>query len=341
MRLAVCLAIVLMLTVSTATAGENQLPTPGQIFGALGYTDEEKRAVIAGEIIAIDQPAVIDNQLKGAVAMRVPVSIDRVAGFFQGGRHLTDDPTVTAFRVLRPSIGENDWHAVRFGAEDRREVKMILKGNPVSILNLSSEEAATLKDRLNQVTAEQPEANDVLSEAYRDILAVRYRSYLEKGLDGIPPYARGGGGHASPAGEIRADLHGASFSLLDRFPTFRQAVVDFPRNQPPGVTSDFFWIKTAVEGRPHYTLAHQMTTRGDGFLLIYNRDYFTGHTYNNAQATHLWLADDRGVYAFHVNASNTDEITGFFGVIARKIGQDRMNEDLTNYFTEVRNQLTR
>lgn len=342
MRLASCLFMIAVLTVSTARAGETQLPTPSQILTGLGFSDADQQAIFSGEIVAIVLPTVRDNQLKGAVAMRVPASnIDRVAAFYEGGQRLTVDATVTEFGVLDPSTDANDWRKVRFGPDDQKEVKRILEVRPASILNLSPEEADTLKARLNQVTADQPGANDAVSDAYRDIVAERYHSYLERGLDGMAPYARGPSRGASPADEIRADLTAASFSVLDPFPAFRRAILDFPRNQPPDVRSTFFWIRTTVEGRPHYALAHEMTKRGDGFLLAYSRDFFAGHTYNTLQSTYLWLAGDRGLFGVHVNAGTTDEITGLFSGIARQVGKDRMKSDLIVNFTEVRNQLAR
>jgi len=341
MRLASALLIGVMLTVSTATAGETRLPTPSQILNGLGFSDTDQRAVFSGEIIAIDLPRVRDNQLKGAVAMRVPVAnIERAADFFEGGRRLTVDVTVTEFGVLGPTSGEYDWRNVRFGPRDDGEVNKILTGRPASILNLSPDEAAALKNRLSPVTTELAGASEAVSGVYRDILIERYRSYLEDGLEGMPPYARGISRLASPAEEIRADLAAGSFSVLEPFPTFRQAILDFPRNQPAGVTSTFFWIRATVEGRPHYALAHQMTMRGDGYLLVYSRDFFSAHTYNTLQSTFLWLAGDGGLFGVHVNAGTTDEITGLFSGIARQVGKDRMKSDLINNFAEVRNQLT-
>lgn len=341
MRLASCFIIMLMLTVSTAKSGETQLPTPKEILSGLGFSDAQKQAVFAGEIVAIDLPTVLDNQLKGAVAMRVPASgIDRIAAFYEGGRRLTTDATVSAFEVLRPAADENDWQKIRFGADDQKEVKKILQVRPISILNLSPEEAETLKNRLNDVTADHPGASEAVSAAYRDIVAGRYRSYLERGLDGMAPYVRGASRLLSPAEEIRADVTAPSFSILDRFPAFRQAILDFPRNQPPNINNTFYWIRATVEGRPHYALAHQMTMRGEGFLLAYSRDYFAGHTYNTLQSTFLWLADDGGLFGVHVNAGTTDEITGLFSGIAREVGKDRMKSDLIANFTDIRSQLT-
>lgn len=340
MRLANCFIFVMMLTVFTARGADSPLPTPNELLNGLGFSGEQIRAVSAGEIVAIDLPTVRDNQLKGAVAMRVPASIDRAAEFFMSERRLSVDTTVGAFGVLRPSANSNDWQAIGFGPEDRKEVRKVLEIRPVSILNLSPGEAGLMRNRLSQVTADQPGASNAVSKVYADILAGRYRAYLERGLEGMAPYVRGRNRTTSPAEEIRAHLNASSFSVLQQFPEFRRAVLDFPENQPPGIENTFYWIRATVEGRPHYALAHQMTTLGDGYLLVYSRDYFAGHTYNTLQSTFVWLADDQGLFGVHVNAGTTDEITGLFGGVARQVGKDRMKSDLIDNFTEVRKQLT-
>lgn len=341
MRLVAGFFFVLMVTAFAATAGAAEPPTTDQILTGLGFSDTDKKAINSGEIIAIDLPAVLENQLNGAVAMRVTVSLDRAAAFYDGGQRLTVDPTVKEFGILDSSVDENDWENVRLGADEEGEAKKILAGRPASVLNLSPEEAATLKKDLTPITADQPGAKGAVNTVYRRILAERYRSYRDNGLNGVAPYVRGVNGRASPAAEIRADLTAASFSILERFPAFGRAVLDFPENQPPGVTSTFFWIRTTVEGRPHDALTHEMKTRGPDFLLVYSRDYFSAHTYNTLQSTFLWLPDDKGLLAVHVNAGTTDEITGFFSGIARQVGKDRMKSGLIANFTEVRKQLTR
>jgi len=341
MRLAACFFFVVMLTAFTATAGVTEPTTPDQILTGLGFTETDKRAVASGEIIAINLPTVRDNQLKGAVAMRVPVSLDRAAAFYDDGQRLTVDATVLEFGILGSPVDENDWQNVRLGADDNGEVKRILTNRPASILNVSPEEAAALKNELTPIIADQPGATGIVNNVYRRILSERYRSYRDNGLNGVAPYVRGVNGRASPAVEIRADLAVESFSILERFPAFRRAVLNFPESQPPGVTSTFFWIRTTVEGRPHYALAHEMTTRGPDFLIVYSRDYYSTHTYNTLQSTFLWLPDDGGLLAVHVNAGTTDEITGFFSGIARQVGKDRMKSDLVANFTEVRKQLAR
>ena len=55
-----------------------------------------------------------------------------------------------------------------------------------------------MRNRLSQVTADQPRASDAVSEVYADILAGRYHAYLERGLEGMAPYVRGRNRTTSP-----------------------------------------------------------------------------------------------------------------------------------------------
>ncbi len=120
------------------------------------------------------------------------------------------------------------------------------------------------------------------------------------------------------------------------FPGFGKALGEFPNGQSPEISSDFYWIKRYVEGRPAFILAHQMVRSGEDYVLLSQRQYFVGHTYQSLQVVAVALPTEKGSAVFYVNSAYTDKITGFFNGLAQSIGQSRTKEDLTKYFGDVR-----
>jgi hypothetical protein len=106
----------------------------------------------------------------------------------------------------------------------------------------------------------------------------------------------------------------------------------------PEVSSQIYWVKRDVEGRPAFILAHQLVQAGEDYLLMSQRQFFVGHTYDSLQVVALALPGEEGAASFYVNSAFTDKITGFMSGVARSVGQGRVREDLTKYFKIIREQ---
>ncbi len=312
-------------------------PSVDDLLDRLGYTEQDKKNLLAGKVIATDVKRTQDDQLIAAVAVVLPVTIAELAQGPTRGRNIERDPEVLAFGELSENAGAEQFGKVAFTESEMAEVKRLLKVKPGDTFNLSSEEIAALSARFEKLDGKDPAAADAISEAYREVLAGRLGAYLGKGLDGIAPYDHGGKSFSAATG-LRAVYKQAEPFLSEHFPVFRTVLADFPKSQPEEISSKIYWMKRVVEKRPAFILAHQLVETGDDYILMGHRQFFVGHTYDSLQVIALALPVEGGTAVFYVNSAFTDKVTGFFSGVAHSVGQGRMKDDLTTYFEGIRAQ---
>ncbi len=320
-----------------SAAGGSQPPTVDDLLARLGYTEQDKKDLLAGKIISTDVKRTRKDQLIAAVAVVLPVTIVELAEGPARGRNIERDPEVLTFGELSQGAGAAQFAEVAFTESETAEVKRLVKVKPGSTFNLSSEEIASLRASLGKLDRKDPAAVEAVSKAYREVLAGRLGAYLAKGLDGIAPYDHGGKSFSAAKG-LRAVYKQAEPFLSEHFPAFRTALAEFPRSQAAEIGSKIYWMKRTVEGRPAFILAHQMVEAGDDYILMSHRQFFVGHTYDSLQVIALALPVQGGTAVFYVNSAFTDKVTGFFSGVAHSVGQGRMKDDLTKYFEGIRAQ---
>lgn len=246
------------------------------------------------------------------------------------------DPDNIGFGILKTPFDESDWKNVEFDPAEKDEINRIISAEPGSELNLSAQQFGALHESLGGVKADQPEAANAVSRAYRNILIGRFNSYLEKGLNGIAPYDRGNGKTSSPAEEIRAAWEVENHFMEAHFPAFVRAFSSYPEGQPPEIRHEFRWRKQRVEGRPAFILEHSRLQAGEGYILSTNTQFFVGHTYNSQVVAWLLLPYEGDTLVFAANSTSTDAIAGLFSGIASSVGQDRMKAEIKSYFESAR-----
>lgn len=327
--------LVLVMSPSADADGHGQAPSTEEVIERLGYSPEQVEALKRGEIVAIDLERDRGDQLIAAVAARVEAPLAELAANARKGLNIQRDPGVIAAGAIAEPAHDYGFEKLAFEASDSAEIGRFLAVRPGDTFNLSSEEISSLQKALDGVKAGDEAAANKVSAAYREILKGRLKAYLKDGLAGIAPYDHGSNSF-SPAEELKAVDQRAEPFLSKYFPAFKQALLDFPAGQSPDISSRFYWIKREVEGRPAVILAHQLVQESGDFLLMTQRQFYVGHTYDSLQVVALGLPIEGGTAVFYVNTAFTDKITGFLSGIARSVGQDRMKADLEAYFEGAR-----
>ena len=333
-RTAVSILAALIFLTATVRV-EAAAPSIEEVMSRLGYTAEQREALLAGKIVTTDLERARGDQLIAAAGMRLPVDIGTLFDNVAKGSGLEADPGIAAIGALGPDPDAADWESLRFTEQDRREAEKLLAYRGGDDFNLHGDETRVLRDGLKSVSPRAPDMLDKVSAAYRDLLAGRFTAYQKGGLAGVAPYQRGGDS-LHPAKELGAVADQTKPFLTEFFPEFWTAFSGFPASQTPDAMNKFYWIKRAVEGRPCFILVHEMIAGGDSHVLLTRREFFVGHTYESLQVVALALPADNGVAVFYVNAAFTEQITGFFSGVAESVGQGRMKDDLTAYFTAVK-----
>ncbi len=330
----VSLGVVLALPAALAMAQESSPPTVEDVMSGLGYTDQDRSALQSGEIVATDVERTRDDELIASVAVFLPVTVEELLAGVRSGDGLRADLGAPAVGLLGSEFNAADWQGLAYTDSDRSEATKLLGFKGGSDFNLAEDEIAALQSKLDGVTARSDDMLDRVSAAYREILVARHDAYIQGGLDGIADYKQGRT-TLEPSAQLAGVANQAKDFLSEHFPEFWNAFSNYPEAQSDDIVSSFYWLKRQVEGRPDFVLMHEMSTGDENYTLMTRREYFVGHTYESLQVVAVALPVENGSAVFYVNAAFTDQITGFIGGVASSVGQGRMRDDLTKFFSDV------
>ena len=336
--LSVLLAFAVVLAAAPGRAGPTTELTFEEAAKRLHYNPEERSDIGSGRILATDVKRTRDDQLIAAVCLILPAPLKTIQGNVKRGLNIELNPDVLAFGELSPGAGAGQFEALAYGEAEAGEARKLLALGPGESFNLSLAEGEALRRELEGLDPEAPASLERAMAAYRKVLAQRFEAYLASGLEGVVPYDYRDSA-LEPAAELRAAGASAKPFLTEHFPGFAAALEAFPQAQPESLSNKYYWMKLEVEGRPTFILAHQMVEAGDNYMLMSQRQFFVGHTYDAAQAVALALPYGERTAVFYVNSAFTDKITGFFSGVAQSVGQSRMKEELSSYFDGIRKAL--
>lgn len=307
--------------------------TAAGLLADFGFDAKQRHAIEAGQIVAIDAKATLDNELSGAVAMRLPLPAADVAQRLRRGLVVLADPRSTAYAALDDGKDDAAWAGVRFTEAEQAEVVRLSRVEPGDTFNLSAAEIATIRRALAGVEPQSPEASALASQAYRAVLIRRWRAYRGNGLAGLAGYDRGGS-TMSPGESLR--LIGSATSLPPLLLPLARALDSYPAAQPGGLESLFFWKKTIVDDRTTFVLSHVAIEETGDAVLFALREYYVGQSYDVLQQLGVVVPDGEQAVMLAVNSTLTDRITGPLGVIARPLGRRFARDALAGYFARIR-----
>ena len=332
-RLTVLALAFAVCTASTSSA--DAPPSLDKVFQTLGFSQKDIEAVKKGQIVSIEPKRTRDDQLIAAVAVPIKASVSALTEGLKTGRNISVDSNVLGLGKI--DISSSDPLA-KFAFKDSKEIDKLLSNDRAKNFHLSSDEQAMLKKSLAGLSANQAGSTEKAMAAYREVLAGRLEAYAKSGLDGVAPYVDGSD-TLSPAATLRAATDQAKSFLSEYFPNFWAALSDFPKDGSQAIASDFYWVDSNVEGRPAALLVHHLYEATDDYLMVSQRQYYVGHTYESLQMFGLAMPSDDGVVIFSVNSVFTEQITGFFSGVAQSVGEKRTKESMIKHFKAVRSEV--
>ena len=315
-----------LLVVLAGTAPAADRTDLDRMMREFGLSPESAARVRSGEIVESTPAASTERELAVGLTFLVQQPVGSVLGAFRAAADLKADNQLSAWAVIRGSL--DDFASLTLPSD---EAKRYLAARPGDTLNLSAGE-------IEAFDALASAAGDATSSAERQLkrsLFDRYGRYSTVGLDGIAPYARGGGRVRAPADELRAAAEGAS--LLDHYaPVLWQLLRSYPRGKPAELEERFYVLRYELDGRPNYTLRHRMVSPFSGGVALVDRDFYVSHGYNTSQAISGLVPVPEGTVIFYRSRVSTDQIGGMGSSMKRTIGRSVMAKQLTEIFRRTR-----
>lgn len=315
-----------------------------EVLLRLGFDPSHKGHLHEGKILTRGLPD-LENQPNelavGAVLMLVRRPLEVVAEalvddvIFRANTEILDYRTIGVGSETPEQI-EAVFDAIRFTADEGAEANRLLGAKPGTEFNLSESEFARLAAIQSKEEARRGQASNVMS----DILADRYRAYLENGLDSLEPYARSGGKKAYP----RKELSGAigSLELVERyFSAFYRSLFEYPGGPRTGMVHRFFWVKREADDRPAYVLAHRTEHAHGEFVVAGELQFYVGHSYNSMLSVIACVPTQEGTLVLSMSRLFTDQVTGLGSGLKKRVGRGQVVEAVADLFAKLRDELER
>lgn len=306
----------------------------GSVYPQFGFSSEHRKELDRGAIVSVIAEPALRNELTGAVAMRLPVSVGELSSRIRSGINIIADPGMAEYGEIDLGCGETDLKRAAFSRDEDDEAARLFRLHPGTQFNFSAAEIVSIRERLGNRPALAREMLATASAAYRMVLAGRLRAYCRSGLDGLAEYDRADDAASWPGNQLRGAR--ATFPQTAALAEVLKALDEFPRAPSSNIAQHLFWKKTEVNGRPTFILAHVLLEERPDSLAFVLREFYVGHSYNILQQIGIALPQGQGSVVFALNSTITDAISGIFSGVARAIGQSRAREALEAYFEGIR-----
>jgi hypothetical protein len=324
-----------MMLASGAQAGL----TADDIFRQLGSDDREQ--LKAGEIVTVSRPKQETSKagLAIGIAVIVPADLHKTVTTLQS-LNVSDDPALrrTTREIAGPVSGDGSssvFADVRFASDEADEVKKMLAVTPGEDFNFSAKE-------ISWIRAARTNADPAQSAAavMRRVLANRYLAYQKGGLDALPGYAREDKKVTRPGAELGASAD-AMPVMRQQSPNFYAAFRHYPMDKGQGIQHQFYWEKKTVEGRPMFSLRHEMAQIKPDGAMIGSREYYISNQLNALQVAIALIPYGSQTMAVLVNETYTDKIASAPHIIAAPVGRRIVESNIRPLFEKLQKALGR
>jgi hypothetical protein len=321
-------------------AGVHAALTAEHVFATL--KPEMRKQLQTGEIVTLVQPKqeTSDSGLAVSLAVIVPANLDKTLATFRS-LNMKDDATQhrTTRQISGNVRGDGSSPAfadIGFTADEKEEVKKLLQAEPGDDFNFSKEELAWVRQAAGSGVDPAKAAAGVM----RRVLESRYLAYRKAGLAGLPPYARRGGEQVNPGAELAATTEAMPL-LRKELPDFYQAYRNYPQVGAKGLQHRFFWDKKTVEGRPMFSLRHEMVQLKPDGATIGNREFYISNNLNTLQVAIALLPHGTQTLVVMANQTYTDKVSGSGHFVAVRVGRNIVESNIKPLFEQLQKTLGR
>lgn len=302
-----------------------------QVIVDFGYPTDTADRLRHGEMLEADPKESSERELAVGFTFLVKEPPAMVAKSFRRMVDAPANPQLAAAVRIRDAGSLADFDGLVLKPDGATEAKRYLTARPGETLNLSADEIRSFNAL---ASASGSAVANVEAQLARQLLA-RYEGYLALGLDGMASYARTNGPE-DPATELHDAIDAASPLLWKYAPTMRRLLLSYPRDKPPGLKENFYWLRYELDGRPNYTLRHRLALPvGDNFVVA-DREFYVSHGYNTSQAIAALLPVPEGTMVFYRSRVSTDQVAGFGSSLKKGIGRGVMAKQMLAIFERSR-----
>ncbi len=299
--------------------------TAEELLKALPLSDGEREDVLKGEIVRFTTQEGSDRELALGAVLLVRNVPKNLASLFREAVVFKLVGVVTAFGEISDKATVDAFAGLKLQPNGEDEAKRYLEAEPGDKLNLDTKEISVFQ-ALKTKGGSQADVETLVHQQLLD----RYKAYREKGLSGIPPYARGGEKMFDLSQDLLLATNEAKL-VAKNFPSFHQTLLKYPAIQAKQLETRFYWANVEVFGRPTLILSHRMLFNdGDAFVAA-DRHFYASHEYNGLQSIGGALPTKEGSLLVSLYRISTDGVAGFGSSAKHPVARGLMGP----YFEEI------
>ena len=266
------------------------------------------------------------------VVKTTPAALKQV---FVKGSGIDLSETIISHQKLTVASTTNDLSELIFSPQESDEIKHYLSAKAGNNLNLSATEIKQFQS-ISATVKKTNEAQKAVEEQLHKILLNRFQAYSKNGVKAITPYQRENEKQFSLGGYFQEITQVAPI-VQQYYPSFYQALNDYPLKKPASLEESFFALKLEVESRPTFALMHRLLVQeGDAFAVAI-RQYYVTQSYNGTQDLGVFIPIEQGVLVLGVFRTSSDAVAGFGSSVKHSIGRRLLASSLIKFLKKFSN----
>jgi len=325
----------LLLLPDAARAAEAPATDDSQTLDVRRLSPDQRRRLLAGDTIGYGVPETSEVELGAGVAMYLPISLARAAEVLTSPDMILRDAAITASGPIPPDASAAALSGFKLAPGELGEAQDVLDASPGTRFNLSTGEIEAFRAvRATMRSGDRTATLEAASAQWRVLLLERAQAFQSRGLEGVAPYARRSG-VGDPAALLRVAAGDARIGA-HVMPRLNAELLGYPADQSPTATSQFYWVKRQVQGRPDPIVIQHIADVTAARALYVERQIYVGHTYNASQILCTALPFEDGVVILSSNRVSTEQVAGFGGEMKRAIGRRQLRAEIVKRFDRIR-----
>ena len=298
--------------------------TPDEVFKQLGFSEQEEKDVLSGQLIKRSPKERSDQELAVTLSFRINKDAEQLRKNFMQGLSIDKNEDIVSHQFIKSG---KDFPKLQLTAKEQKEMSRFLDAEPGEELNLSSDEikAFNALDKTDAVALKQ----------LFSLLESRYQAYRQGGPAAIEPYQRSAKKQYKLAEYFSRNRKEVLPALKKSFPEFYKVLNSYPEYKPAGLQDRFLVLKLNIEGRPAFALEHRMAMQENGAELMSSSYFYVSQTLNGQQGLGMLIPSGEDSVAILITRASSDAVAGFGSSTKHFIGRQMLADDLSGFYESV------
>jgi len=313
------------------------LPTAEELLQELQLSDNDRQSIREGNIVTWSTTEGSDRELALGMALLAKTKPASLVPIFREAAAFKNVSSITAYGKIEGEGTVADFAGVKLALNGEKEGRRYLEAEPGDELNLDTKEIAAFR-ALKAASKDGAVPIQKVEALIREGLLARYQAYHAKGLAGIAPYARKGGGQTFPSDELSIATEESTL-VAKYLPSVYHALLKYPSiksKEADEFEEQFYWLTIEVFGRPTFGLSHHLRFRIGEAIVIVDRHYYASHDYNALQQGALALPTKDYTMVTFLSRVSTDQVAGFGSSVKHPVSRVLMTPYLKDLLEALR-----